>query len=169
MYSTFEAAFTSKGFWQTNATLGLINGATNLGGQFYYNGGKFDENINYAQPLFAAAIKNPFYSNLGESLFSASFDKGGLKFGISDTNSFLSTFASNMIGNKIGDAFEVNLNYKPSQHILNTAIGTGVETFENYIGDTIKDGIKRVDKLMKEPIKLEFGLVKKPEKKLIGL
>ncbi|TRX30281.1 hypothetical protein FNW52_20315 [Flavobacterium sp. ZT3R18] len=135
-FSTFSA-----GFALNSGRTALFNGLSNATGQVAYNGG-FD-NFNYSQPLFAAAFSNPFVSNLGESYFSLTREKG-LKTNSPFSKNFLSTFGSNYLGGKIGAQFNATLGYRPMQNVFDFTTGGAVETFENKIGDdmgTIYDKI----------------------------
>jgi RHS repeat-associated protein len=132
LFAYLENAYTLRGLVQTNVGVGAFSATANLGGQMTYNGGKIDENINWAQPLFAGLIKNPFYSNFLESFVNIR-DGEKISMNIFDKN-FFSTFASNLIGSKIGSKVEVqDIGYKPAENVLNVLSGTLVETAENKI------------------------------------
>ncbi|WP_395060409.1 RHS repeat domain-containing protein [Flavobacterium sp.] len=150
--------------WENSARMMFLNGSANAVGQIAYNGG-LDSNFNYAQPLFAGLIGNPFLSNFGESFFNLRYDNG---FKLSTNNfdsNFFSTFGSNLIGSKIGQKFEApNGIYKPIKNVLDFTSGGAVETFENRIGDSIKEietSIKsfsgQVDKILDKSKKEAFG------------
>lgn len=137
LFTQAESIFTYRGFFQSSFSLGAINGTTNLMGQFYSNDFKFDENINWSQPVFASFIKNPFYSNLGESFFT--WDGGSNFDMVDDGNEVISTFGSNYLGGKFGSKLEVDTGYKPISNVLNTVTGTGVEVIENTVGDSMQN------------------------------
>jgi RHS repeat-associated protein len=117
---------------------GVVSGLSNAIGQYAYNGGIQD--FNYAQPIFAGLIGNPFLSNLGESTIGWS-KEGGWETHYFDSK-FFSTFGSNYLGSKIGAKYEVpdeSLMYKAAKNVLNLSSGSAVETFENKIGDSLDD------------------------------
>ena len=127
--------------------------ATNFLGQVIHNDYKFDENINYAQPIIAMFVKNPLASNTGESLFNLNIVNGRF---VASTNSvfskdFVSTFTSNLIGGKISSFLKVDgLGYKPAENVLNFVTDTFSERVENKIGDLISQGIGAAQKAIDE-------------------
>jgi RHS repeat-associated protein len=143
VFAYVESAYTAKGFWEANAGLAAVNASTNLAGQIAYNDFKIDENINWAQPIFAGIVKNPFYSNFGESFFNLKFGEDP-SINYFDSN-FASTFGSNIIGSYFGNKLEVeSIGYKPVEYSLNTFTGSVVETVENKVGTEIKETIEKV-------------------------
>ena len=148
---------TTNSVIQTSFSAGAINGTTNFMGQMYSNDFKFDENINLAQPFFAATFSNPLFSNFGESSVNVYY-KDGLKYEINDSVTFVSTFFSNFVGSKVNNKLEVNTGYKPADNVLNTTTGTGVEVMENTIGNKTKDVLKSFKskkQFKKEPVRNE--------------
>jgi RHS repeat-associated protein len=148
LFAYLESVYTAKGLIQTNVGAGAISATANLGGQIAYNRGVIDENINWAQPLFAGIVKNPFWSNFGESILNVNYgytDKFATEKTLNATGNyfdknFFSTFGSNLIGSEIGKRFEVEgIGYKPVENVLNAFSATVVETAENKIGDVMKD------------------------------
>ncbi|WP_052483468.1 RHS repeat-associated core domain-containing protein [Flavobacterium sp. MEB061] len=122
----------------SSVSKGVISGLSNAFGQIAYNRGMDD--FNYAQPLFAGLIGNPFLSNLGESTIGWT-KEGGWETHYFDSK-FFSTFGSNYLGSKIGAKYEIPDNsamYTAVKNVLNLSSGSAVETFENKIGDSLDD------------------------------
>ncbi|WP_317044846.1 RHS repeat-associated core domain-containing protein, partial [Flavobacterium columnare] len=155
IFAYLENAYTAKGLLPTFTTTGMIAGTTNLTGQLAYNDFKFDENINWSQPLFAGLMRNPFYSNFGESYFNLNYGYENSRstektlnwsFNTFD-NKFFSTFSSNLIGDYFGNKLEVDgIGYKPAEYSLNIFSGSAVETAENKVGDVISNVIESATK-----------------------
>jgi RHS repeat-associated protein len=137
-------------------TISVMSAGTTFMGQMYSNDFKFDENINFAQPVFASFTKYPIASNIGESSINIYFQKEQFHFKLNDSNTFLSTYFSNFVGGQIGGKLEVNTGYTPADNALNIVTGTGAELIENVIGDKSKkvlDSVKVPKKqFKKEPV-----------------
>jgi RHS repeat-associated protein len=132
------SSYFGASLWQASVGKGVVSGLSNAIGQYAYNGGMKD--FNYAQPIFAGFIGNPFLSNLGESTIGWT-KEGGWETHYFDSK-FFSTFGSNYLGSKIGAKYEVpdeSLMYKAAKNVLNLSSGSAVETFENKIGDSLDD------------------------------
>ena len=114
------AGYFQAPFWQASGREMFMSGSANAIGQIASNGG-FD-NFNYTQPIAAGLIGNPFLSNFGESIVSLTKEKG---LEVNGFNSkFFSTFGSNLIGSKMGDAFKTPSSlYKPVKAILDFSVG----------------------------------------------
>jgi len=145
IFAYLENAYTLKGLTTMTTSQRVISGGSNFAGQYIYNDFKIDKNINWSQPLFAAAIANPFYSNFGESFVNIRI---GEKPSINSFDSnFFSTFGSNLIGTPFSNKLEANnIGYVPMQNVMNSFTSSIVETAENHVGQEIKTAIDETSK-----------------------
>ena len=136
----FASTFTYEGILQTSVSTGSVNAFTNLSGQVLSNGGKFDENINLSQPIFAFAFKG-LPANLGESSFFLNY-KGERDY--SSPSQFTSSFTGNLLGGKLNskldDLFkplkDFSITVSPT---IDMTVGTGVEVMENAASKEIEE------------------------------
>ncbi len=128
----------------------FAKGASNLGGQIITNDFKLDSNINLWQTI-PASFSSGLFSNTLESSFNInySFDsKKQWNFSTSNKSEFISTFAGNAIGGKVGDKFD-NL-VKPLTDFSNTIKpifdlygGMIIEASENVLSKNVKDDLDK--------------------------
>jgi RHS repeat-associated protein len=144
----FASAFTYEGILQTSVSTGSMNAFTNLAGQIITNNGKFDKNINLAQPVFAFAFKG-FASNFGESSINVNVIDGEIKYKPSDFSQFTASFSGNYFGGKGSKKFDsfakpltdFSKTVKPTLDMLG---GTLIESVENIFSKQVEDGLNKL-------------------------
>ncbi|WP_254519195.1 RHS repeat-associated core domain-containing protein [Aquimarina sp. Aq78] len=135
------------GFFSLNSLkAGLFTGGANLFGQLATNDFKFDENIDYADPLLSGLFKGGA-GLIGESALNLNITKDGFDYGFEGTQDIVTNIFTNSLGNftgaKVNEALKPFTNLAPTlgEFMTDFVIGTGIEAGENILGDEINNTI----------------------------
>jgi RHS repeat-associated protein len=142
LWQDYFAIYLSAPLIEKSTTAMVVNGTTNLLGQYGSNDWKFDRNINISQVAFASVVANPLISNMGESFFTLGYEDGKLyKDSHIFDGKFFDTFISNALGQKVSKGLGVPNTYKdvPTKNILDVFTGSIIETQENKVGEMFQE------------------------------
>lgn len=115
-------------------------------GQLATNDFKFDENIDYADPLLSGLFKGGA-GLIGESALNLNITKDGFDYGFEGTQDIVTNIFTNSLGNftgaKVNEALKPFTNLAPTlgEFMTDFVIGTGIEAGENILGDEINNTI----------------------------
>ncbi|WP_074410207.1 RHS repeat-associated core domain-containing protein [Aquimarina megaterium] len=139
---TSAVGFIAGQFSFNSVKAGLFAGGTNLAGQLYTNEFKFDENIDYADPLLSGLFKGGA-GLFGESAIKANIIDGRLMIDSEETQDFMANIITNSLGNFTGS--KINEKFG-SSFMTDGVLGAGIEGLENILGDAINMTIDSLSK-----------------------
>jgi hypothetical protein len=139
---TSTVGFIAGQFSLNSAKAGLFAGGTNLAGQLYTNDFKFDENIDYADPLLSGLFKGGV-GLFGESAIKANIIDGRLIIDSEENQDFMANVITNSLGNFTGS--KINEKFG-SSFMTDGVLGAGIEGLENILGDAINMTIDSLSK-----------------------
>lgn len=135
---TLGQAFTVNSF-----RTGLFKGGSNLFGQLATNDFRFDNKIDYADPIISGFLGG-YGSVLAESAFKLQYDDQGFQFGYEDHQNFIiNTFTNsvgNVLGNKLSGFSKPLTDFSPNigGFVSEFVGGTLIESGENVLGEELK-------------------------------